>query len=540
MAVISRKDAQRELARRELARRQLLRFGEYVKRGFKIYPHQQLIADALMRVVEYVETRGKSGCGRLMVLMPPQHGKSLTAANLFPAWCLGKYPDWRFVNVSYNAKRAERNSKAVRDLINTPAYSAVFGNIAGRDDAVQLSSDSRGVSAWNLAQPHVGGMVSAGAVVGSITGYDAQVVIIDDPFAGREDAESQAQREKVIDWYESQVYTRQQDGMAIILFHTRWNPGDLAGHLIREMVENPKADQWEIVCLPGLALDENEYPANEEAQREMMRDGIWLPLADPLGRAPGEALCPQMTSRELLENIRDNMSLHNFFSLFQQMPFMRSGGMFKRSWFKIESSIPEAIKFVRSVWYWDNAAKSDSGDYGAGVFMAVDQFDRYWVLDVVRDQYSTFERRQAMKNAWLKANARFGKWIPAPPQLWHPQDPGSAGLDSARDTNKFLAGLPAHFEPVSGDKETRADPWSSALEADNVVLLKGGWNQAFINEHLSFPKGLNDDQVDAASSAYVKLSGGITDSGMVAYAKRKLQEAQQKKAEQEIVNVPAS
>lgn len=503
MAVISPEQARKELARRELARRHLLRFGEYVKRGFKIYPHQKLIADALTRVVEYVNTRGKSGCGRLMVLMPPQHGKSLTAANLFPAWCLGKYPDWRFVNVSYNAKRAERNSKAVRDLINTPAYSAVFGNIAGREDAVQLSSDSRGVSAWSLAYPHQGGMISAGAVVGSITGYDAQVVIIDDPFAGREDAESQVQREKVVDWYESQVYTRQQDGMAIILFHTRWNPDDLAGHLIREMAENPQADQWEIICLPALALDEGEYPLDEAAQRELMLDGIWLPLTDPLGRAPGEALCPPMSSQALLENIRANMSLHNFGSLFQQMPFQRSGGMFKRKWFKTEDKIPDGLTFLRTLWYWDKAGTQGGGDYTAGVLMALDQFGRVWVLKVVRGQWSTFERHKQMRDAYLAARSRFNG-LPTP-ALWHQQDPGSAGIDSAKETNRALAPIPAHFETVTGDKETRADPWSSALEAENVILLKGAWNQAFIDQHLAFPKGRNDDQVDAASTCYTRL-----------------------------------
>lgn len=503
MTVISRAQARQELARRELARRKLLRFGEYVIPGFKIYQHQVLVEAALNRIVEFIETRGKSGNGRLMVLMPPQHGKSLEAANLFPAWGLGNHPDWRFINTSYNAKRAERNSKAVRDLINTPAYSAIFGSISGREDAVQISSDSRGVSAWSLAQPHRGGMVSAG-VGGSVTGYDAQCIIIDDPFAGRDEAESQVEREKVIDWYQSQIYTRQQEGTAIILFHTRWHPDDLAGYLIREMAENPQADQWEIICLPALALEESEYPADEAAQHELMRDGVWLPLRDPLGRAPGEALCPQMSSRGLLENIRANMNLHNFASLFQQMPFLRSGGMFKRHWFRVAANLPDDIRIVRALWYFDKAATASGGDYTAGVLMGIDQHGHVWVLMVVRGQWSSLERNRKMGEAYFAARERFGSIVPTPP-LWHQQDPGGAGLDSARETNRALAPIPSHFEPVTGDKETRADPWSSALEAGSATLLKGGWNQAFIDEHLAFPKGRNDDQVDAASSCYTRL-----------------------------------
>jgi predicted phage terminase large subunit-like protein len=519
---------------RKLARKDLLWFGQYVKPNFKQYAHQKLVAEALKRVVEYVETRGKSGAGRLMVLMPPRHGKSLIAAHLFPAWALGNHPDWRFAMVSYNAKLAERNSKAVRDLVDDVMYAPLFGLGSGQAHPVELSSDSRGVSAWSLAQPHRGGMVSAG-VGGSITGQDAHIVIIDDPFAGREDAESAVAREKVVDWYESQVYSRQQEGMAVILFHTRWHPADLAGYLIGKMVNHAKADQWEILSLPALALDESEYPPDLEAQRRLMLDGVSLPLADPLQRASGAALCEEIISRGVLENIRENMSPYNWMSLYQQLPFMRSGGKFQRAWFKIAEKLPEELKFSKAVWYWDQAAKSGSGDYSAGVLLALDKYERIWVLSVARGQFSTFERRQAMRSAYEAALVRFSGLFSAP-QLWHPQDPASAGLDSARDTNKALIGLPAHFEPVSGDKETRADPWSSALESDNVLLLKGGWNQAFIEEHLSFPKGKNDDQVDAASSAFIKLTGGRLETGMAAYARLSLEKMKAAQAEKEKVH----
>lgn len=503
-------DARRELARRELARRELLRFGQYVQPNFKIFAHQKLVAEALGRVAEYVETRGRAGNGRLMVLMPPQHGKSLLAAVLFSAWSLGRWPSWRIVMVSYNAKRAERNSKAVRDLVASAPYAAVFGALAGREDAVSLSSDSRGVSAWSLAQPHAGGMISAG-VGGSITGYDARVIVIDDPFAGREDAESPNAREAVKDWYESQVYSRQQEGTAIILFHTRWHPDDLAGHLIREMASNPAADRWEIINLPALALADEEYPADETAQSALMEDGVYLPLADALGRAAGETLCREIVSQELMENIRANMNQYNFQSLYQQMPFLRTGGQFKRAWFVAET-LPD-VRFVKAVWYWDSASRANSGDYSVGVLMAREpKPGRVWVLRVERGQWSTLERRRTMRAAYEAAQIVFGNRLPVA-QLWHPQDPGSAGLDSARDTNNALEGLPAHFETMSGDKETRADPWSSALEADNVRLLKGAWNQVFIDEHVAFPKGQHDDQVDAAALAYTKLINGEGDAG---------------------------
>lgn len=502
--IIGKADARQELARRELARRDLLRFGQYMLPFFRSYQHQRMIADALGRVVEFVNSRGKNGTGRLMILTQPQVGKSLMASNLFPAWALGNHPDFNFILTSYNDDRAQANSKAVRDLVDHPRYRGVFGDLAKGADGVALSSDSRGAKEWRLAAPHRGGVKAAG-VGGGITGRPADIVIIDDPFKSREEAESESRRDLVLDWYESQVMSRQQAGMAIILFHTRWHQEDLAGMMLKAMVSNPNADKWEVVFLPALALEADEYPRDEEEQRLRMSDGVFLPLADPLGRKPGEALCPEILPREMLLNIRENMSTYNFMSLYQQMPFSRSGDVFRRNWFKTEKALPEGEKIVTAVWYWDKASTAGAGDYSVGVLMGLSDKGRFWVLDVARGQWSTFERDKKMRESYENSLAQF-PWLKIlAPQLWHQQDPGSAGVDSARATNTALAPIPAHYEPLSGNKETRAEPWSSCLEADNAVLLAGAWNKVFIDEHVAFPRGRNDDQVDAGSSAYSKL-----------------------------------
>jgi predicted phage terminase large subunit-like protein len=103
--------------------------------------------------------------------------------------------------------------------------------------------------------------------------------------------------------------------------------------------------------------------------------------------------------------------------------------------------------------------------------------------------------------------------------IWHPQDPGSAGKDSAQDTNIKLAqaGFEAHFEPVTGDKTVRAGPWSSACEAGRVRLVRGGWNEAFVEEHIAFPMGRLKDQVDAADGAYSKISGELVLDGQLLF-----------------------
>jgi predicted phage terminase large subunit-like protein len=502
--LISKDAARQELARRELARRELLRFGQYMLPHFRIYKHQRLIAEALNRVVEFVTSRGQRGKGRLMIMTQPQVGKSLVASNLFPAWALGNHPDLNFILTSYNDDRAQANSKAVRDLIDNPRYRSVFGDLAKGGQGVALSSDSRGAKEWRLAAPYRGGAKAAG-VGGGITGRPADIVIIDDPFKSREEAESQARRDLVLDWYESQVYSRQQAGMAIILFHTRWAEEDLAGLMLKAMASREEADQWEVLFLPALALEDDEYPQTEDEQRQRMMDGVFVPMADPMGRKPGEALCPEILPREMLLSIRSNMSSYNFLSLYQQMPYSRSGNVFERGWFKIEKQLPEGEKITRALWYWDKASTAGAGDYSVGVLMGVSDKGRYWVLTVARGQWSTFEREKQMRESYEQSLVQFPFLKILAPQLWHQQDPGSAGVDSARATNKSLAPIPAHFEPLSGNKETRAEPWSSCLEADNARLLAGPWNKAFIDEHVSFPRGRNDDQVDAGSSAYSKL-----------------------------------
>jgi hypothetical protein len=175
-----------------------------------------------------------------------------------------------------------KSSRAVREIVTGTAFQALFGRLSTLGEPVQLSSDSRNVQAWDLAQPHRGGLVAAG-VGGGITGLSADLLIIDDPIKNREEAESEARRNLVDDWYRSSAYTRLSPWGAIVLFHTRWHPDDLAGRLLRRQLDG--GDAWTVVFLPALAME--QYAGSEAQQREMMRDGLYLPLEDALGTATG-------------------------------------------------------------------------------------------------------------------------------------------------------------------------------------------------------------------------------------------------------------
>ena len=484
-------------ARRKEARSNVLAFSQYVDKNFLTPAHVQVIGAKLQEVALYILSKGQKGTGRLMIMMPPRHGKSELCSKNFPAWMLGINPDCQIILTSYGADLAVKNSRAVRDIVESSYYQAVFGaRSVKKDAAVALSSDSRSAQSWSLAQPHLGSVTAAG-VGGGITGLGADLLVIDDPFKNREEAESESRRELVDDWYKSSARTRLSPWGAVIVFHTRWHPDDQAGRLMNRMINDPLADQWEIVNLPALALD--GYPADVDEQRRKMRDGVFLPLGDALGRKAGEALWAERFSKEALLSTRAEIGDYDFEALYQQSPFPKSGKKYRREWFKTITKLPEGVTLKFLVRLWDKA-NSAGGDFTAGVLMAYGSDGYFYILDVVRLQATAYERDQKMKKTAMLDREMYGAV-----KIWHQQDPGSAGKDSAEATNRLLMGFPAKFETVTGEKEDRSGPLESAMQGGMVYLMQGAWNDLFIDECVAFNRGKYDDQVDAASGAYNKL-----------------------------------
>lgn len=522
--VVRAEEARRELARRELARRHVVDFSEYMAPWYKAARNHRLVAGVLEEVERYVRTEGAEGIGRVLIFEPPRHGKSQQASRFFPAWLLGRLPNSRVILTSYGADLANRNSKAVRDLVMDVRYQAVFGDKAARggEAPVMVASDSRSVEAWDLATPHRGGVKAAG-VGGAITGLGANLLIVDDPFKNREEAESEAQRDRVWDWWMSAAYTRLEKGGAVIGMLTRWHVDDWAGRLIRAMASNEAAERYQVISLPALweAPIVPKGKGWEEYRRERMLEGIWVEQEDLLGREPGEALWPEKYSTEDLGVFRKNMDAYNFEALYQQQPVLRAGNYFKREWFVVVDEVPfDKVPFDRlkaRVRYWDKAGTEGDGDYTVGVLMSLDVQGYFYVEHVVRGQWSPSQRDEVMLRTAKQDRERPGPTT----TIWHQQDPGSAGLESAQATNRLLTGYGVHFELVSGSKESRADPLASQCEVGRVRLVRGGWNEGFIEELCGFPRGRHDDQVDGASGAFSKLAGGK--DGWLDWAKKKLE-----------------
>jgi predicted phage terminase large subunit-like protein len=219
----------------------------------------------------------------LVVCMPPQHGKSELCSKYLPAWYLGTFPDRRVILTGYEGDFASQWGRKARDLLQE----------WGRAFDVRVSSKSSAVNRWDL-QGRAGGMMTAG-VAGPITGKGAQLLIIDDPIKNDAEARSAFLRQKHFDWWQSTASTRLQPDGLTLLIQTRWHRDDLAGRILSEAKTN--GERWRELKLPALAEDR-----------------------DPLQRAPGEPLWPEVYSLGHLQRIRDRQTNYYWRSLYQQDP----------------------------------------------------------------------------------------------------------------------------------------------------------------------------------------------------------------------------
>jgi predicted phage terminase large subunit-like protein len=501
-ATVSPKQAQAEMARRELARRHLIDYSIYVAPWYQPARHHIYLAEKLEQVKRFIETNGAEGIGRLLICEPAQYGKTEQASRLFPSWVLGYLPETRIILTSYGADLATENSRYTRNYVGSDLYANVFGARSAVDEPVELSAESRSVVSWNL-KGHRGSVFAAG-VGGGITGRPANLVVIDDPFKSREDAESETYRRKVMSWYRSVIYPRVANtpGAAIIIMHTRWDQEDLAGQLLTQMISDPDSDQWEVVFLPAVALAEDKYPQTEAEYRENLLRGIYIPMAsegDALGRKPGEPLWPERSDAAKLASTRANMMDYDFEAIFQQMPRMAEGEFFDDKDFGFIEKAPEGLQWYR---YCDLAlGATETSDWNSSIAVALDEKTGDLIL---RDRIKVRELESFLgqtKAAMLSDHEQGTEW--------GVEDVAFQRLVVQQFLkDKSLVKISIRAVKPSGDKVERARPWQLRAKQGHVKLVRGPWNLDFIREATSFPKGRHDDDVDTVSGGVQMISEG--------------------------------
>jgi predicted phage terminase large subunit-like protein len=454
----------------ELSRRKLLNFTKYTFGGYESNWHHVALCGVLDRWVT-------GEIPRLIVLMPPRHGKSELVSRRLPAYIFGRDPDARIIAASYSADLASRMNRDVQRIIDTREYRAVFPDVELFSKNIRASARGaylRNSDIFEIVN-HAGVYRSAGAG-GGIVGMGFDYGIIDDPIKNREEADSPTYRRKIWDWFRSTFYTRQEKGARILITATPWHPDDLIGRLLKLGQDNPNADQWHVVRFPAIA-NETKDPLDQ--------------------RLAGDCLWENKYSLVSLSTIRATIGEYEWHAQYQCTPRIPEGSAVKREWFEIIQALPGNIQWVR---YWDKAGTPGGGAYTAGVLMGK-WAGGYIVADVVRGQWGATEREKMIKQTAQTDRTRFGNV-----KIAIEQEGGSGGKESAENTIRNLAGFDVVKDRPSGKKEARFYPFAAQAGVRDVKLLNGLWVDTWLLEVCSFPHSAYKDQVDATSGAFNQLT----------------------------------
>mgnify|MGYP000529449593 CR=1 FL=1 len=454
----------------EWARDDLISFVSLYAKAYRPSWYHFIIADKLKQVSDRLLLR-------LMVVMPPRHGKSTLISRYFPPFHIGRHPDERVMATSYSARLAQRFGRHARNVMASDVYPF---------EGIELAQDSRSADLWDV-RGHDGGYIAAG-LDGSITGEGADVLLIDDPVKSAKAADSEAERENAIEWYTETAYPRLQAGGRIVVVGTRWRDDDLMGYILEES-DKGTGDHFELLHLPAI-------------------------------NAEGEALWPEMYPIPELEKRQKNMSQRMWQAQYQGTPETSDGNQFKRWWWGYwypegqplppvmvagPGGTPVAIMpvpiptfFDRQLQSWDMrfGDHKSRGSYVVGQIWASRGPNRY-LMDQFRERVGFDDSADAVRVMTRKHPRAVEKLIEAKAN-------GPAVINHLQ---KEIGGLIPIESPDS--KETRANAVEPLIRAGNVFLphpMLAPWVTAakgFVDEWAKFPIGENDDQVDAGSQGLI-------------------------------------
>lgn len=443
--LILKAKAEVELRRRKsLNKDNRLSYYEWLKETTPAYnwdwPHLVYVRKRLEVIIDGLLNGFKQGQkSRLIIQMPPRHGKSSIGTIRLPAYLLEQNPKLRIISGAYNQDLADNFSRQTRRIASSRMKLAIDRNAAGE---------------WET--PYGGGMRAAGVGCG-ITGFGANLGLIDDPVKSREEANSPTFRDRVYNWYTDDFYTRLEPGAAIILIMTRWQVDDLAGRIL----QSDDGPNWEVINLPALA-EKN----------------------DPLGRVEGEALCPERYDVAKLHELRQVLGA-SFQSLYQQRPSAVEGAIFKREYWQYYKVAPTFNLRVLSI---DTAFKAKKqNDYSVINFYGKTNTASYMV-----DRWKARVEYPELKRAVIECANNF-----KPHEILIEDKASGQSLiqELRRGTN-----LPIKPVQVDTDKVARANASVGFIEAGKLLLPESApWLLDYLDTMAAFPNGAHDDDIDATA-----------------------------------------
>jgi predicted phage terminase large subunit-like protein len=437
----------------------MVSFARALYPGFVAYWHTKKLIDILEKVEQ-------GELDRVMIQVPPRHGKSLVTSQLFPAYFAGRNPDKKIILAAGTDELAEEFGANCRNFLEDPTFSLIFPEC-------QLRKDSRSKTRFHFGKK---GYAYFMGRRGQITGRGAHLLLIDDLTKSATDAESEASKKEVRMWYKQNAYNRLEKGGRIVIIGTRWREDDIQGWLL-DPEEQEKVENWHIFKFPAIAEEEEEF------------------------RKIGDPLCPDLVPLELLLKNQE-LDRRGFAGIFQQRPSLEEGNIIQRPWLKIEKLKPELLKPPR-ILALDTAFKEGSkNDYNA----------------------ATIGQRYDLRHVGIlyaeQRRADFPKlidWIVKLINDWKIQglviEDAASGQSVIQTLKKVFPYLPIVPMKIQKglDKESRVHAITPFLESGGVLFDK--WVPAHTQDELfhnllSFPAGKHDDLTDSFTHLVTYLLRG--------------------------------
>lgn len=494
-----------------LARDKYLRFILYTMPEYMINWHNAVLA-------KYLDAFVNKQILRLIICIGTRMGKTQQVSRHLPPYIFGKNPDARIIAVSHTSTRAQRVNRDVQRLIMSNRYQELFPKTRLQSQGIRkkrrdLHDDTKQRTSTIFDILGGIGQYLCAGVDGSVVGEGADYILVDDPMKGIKEAYSEVARQKVIDYYQSDLFPRlDASNGSVLITHTRWHQNDLVGFLLDLQNNNSKMKPFVVLNFPQIrTLDAQTVPE------------------DPREPGSDEVLWPAKFSKEFMEELQAVMAPRMWAAQQMGSPIVEGGNIFKRDWFRYYDCDPVGriytcyregglapliISFDDIVWisYTDpSVEKKDTSDPMGMLAIGYSERHKVWLIcDAFQEKELIINqdrviRKFSFKNKALVAqveNEKAGKF------LSQQSDKYNEGVDGilAHDA------IPYELCPTEGlSKETRAVQMAIHMEAGRVYSLRGApWLLVFEDQLLSFPYGKHDHLVDCLSMARFREPEGMS------------------------------
>lgn len=442
--------------------------------SFVVYTKEDYSMEWFHKIVcKYLDLLSTRYIKKLMIFMPPQHGKTELSSRRFPAYLLGRNPTEKLILGSYNSTKASEFVTDSMRIMQEESYKEIFPKtkLTGKQTS-QYFEVNNGK-----------GFLKGAGMSSGVTGTTATGIIIDDPFKGRNEANSETIRNNVWKTYSDDFQTRLHNESFQLMLFTRWHEDDLAGRILdpeNTHYDEEEAKEWTVIAFS--ALKEETKPID-----------CCLDYEDP--RELDEALWEEKHSREKYVK-RRRINPTGFASLDQQRPSALEGNKILREWFEIqkENELPFNPSSITMDYIIDGAFTEDTQNDETALMACYfhKPSQKLYIFNCIGVRKELYELLGFFKD-YAKSNYRSMK-SSVHIELKASGHPLKSMLQKFEHGGFNCRGIPS--KTVALGKFNRVENSEPFLASGKIVLVQGGWNQRFIDQCATFPNATHDDMVD--------------------------------------------